>query len=115
MKSGILKSSFTDPLINRSYGDLAGHYGFQVDPCLPGAPEHKGKVESGVKYVKNNFLPFPQFQDFQDANRQIREWNRSVASVRTHSTTREQPLKLFQAYEKQALQAVRARRFESLP
>ncbi len=49
LKSGILKASFTDPLINRSYGDLANHYGFQVDPCLPGVPEHKGKVESKNK------------------------------------------------------------------
>jgi transposase len=112
LKSGILKASFTDPLINRSYGDLADHYGFQVDPCLPGTPEHKGKVESGVKYVKNNFLPFRRFRDFHDANRQLREWNETVASIRIHGTTREQPIELFHGYEKCALHTVTAERFE---
>lgn len=112
LKSGILKASFTDPLINRSYGDLADHYGFQVDPCLPGTPEHKGKVESGVKYVKNNFIPFREFRDFDDANSQLRKWNETVASVRTHGTTREQPLELFSLYEKEALRPVRSERFE---
>ena len=112
LKSGILKASFTNPLINRSYGDLANHYGFQVDPCLPGVPEHKGKVESGVKYVKNNFRPFRKFTDFQDANQQLREWNRSVAAVRTHGTTRKQPIELFKNYEKRLLKPVTAERFE---
>jgi len=112
LKSGILKASFTDPLVNRSYGDLAAHYGFQIDPCLPGTPEHKGKVESGVKYVKNNFIPFRQFRDFNDANRQLSQWNETVARVRTHGTTREQPIKLFTTYEKEVLRPVTSERFE---
>jgi transposase len=112
LKSGILKASFTDPVINKSYADLATHYGFQVDPCLPGVPEHKGKVESGVKYVKNNFLPFKTFTSFHDANRQLKEWNKTCASVRTHGTTRRQPIDLFRTYEKQQMKPVIAERFE---
>jgi len=112
LKSGILKASYTDPLINRSYGDLANHYGFQVDPCIVGTPEHKGKVESGVKYVKNNFRPFRQYKDFSDANRQLKEWNRTVAEVRIHGTTRVQPIELFKTYEKSVLKAVTSERFE---
>lgn len=112
LKSGILKASYTDPLINRSYGDLANHYGFQVDPCIAGTPEHKGKVESGVKYVKNNFRPFRQYKDFSDANRQLKEWNRTVAGVRIHGTTRVQPIELFKTYEKSVLKAVTSERFE---
>jgi len=112
LKSGIIKASFTDPLINRSYGDLASHYGFQVDPCLPGAPEHKGKVEAGVKYVKNNFRPFRQFKNFKDANTQLRQWNRDTARVRIHGTTRKQPIELFETYEKGCLKPVTSERFE---
>jgi transposase len=52
LKSAIIKASFIDPVANRSYADLADHYGFQIDPCLPATPQHKGKVESGVKYCK---------------------------------------------------------------
>lgn len=72
------------------------------------------KAESGVKYVKNNFRPFREFADFQDANQQLWEWNRSVAAVRTHGTTRKQPIGLFQNYEKQLLKPVTAERFEIL-
>jgi len=112
LKSGILKASFTDPLINRSYGDLANHYGFQVDPCLPGSPQHKGKVESGVKYVKNNFKPFRTFKNFTDANKQLAEWNNTIAKVRIHGTTRKKPIDLFETYEKDALSELITERFE---
>ncbi|MBF9018115.1 MULTISPECIES: IS21 family transposase, partial [unclassified Oceanispirochaeta] len=71
LKSAIIKAAYCDPLPNRSFADCANHYGFQIDPCLPGVPEHKGKVESGVKYVKNNFIPLRKFRNFSDANRQL--------------------------------------------
>ena len=68
LRSVIIKASFLDPLANRSYAGLAKHYGFQIDPYLPGTPEHKGKVESRAKYVKNNFLPLHNFENVADAN-----------------------------------------------
>lgn len=112
LKSAIIKAAFMDPLVNRSYADLAKHYNFQIDPCLPGTPEHKGKVESGVKYVKNNFLPFRTFSDFSDANLQLKEWNKNTARVRIHGTTRQKPEHLFYTYEKQVLTALNPDRFE---
>jgi transposase len=112
LKSAIIKAAYIDPLANRSYADMARHYGFQIDPCLPGTPEHKGKVESGVKYVKNNFLPFRSFSDFTDANNQLAEWNRNTARIRIHGTTRQQPEYLFQMYEKKALSSLKTERFE---
>lgn len=103
LKSAIIKASFMDPVANRSYADLARHYNFQIDPCLPGTPEHKGKVESGVKYVKNNFIPLREFKNFTDANEQLMQWEENTARVRTHGTTRRQPRELFEKYEKHAL------------
>lgn len=112
LKSAIIKASFLDPVANKSYADLSKHYGFQIDPCLPGTPEHKGKVESGVKYVKNNFLPLRVFPNFADANRQLREWNNEIARMRIHGTTRRKPLELFENYEKGALRKLVLQRFE---
>jgi transposase len=112
LKSAIIKASFLDPVANKSYADLSKHYGFQIDPCLPGTPEHKGKVESGVKYVKNNFLPLRKLRNFTDANRELREWNEDKASVRVHGTTRRQPKELFEQYEQQSLQPLPRDRFE---
>lgn len=103
LKSAIIKASFMDPVANRSYADLARHYNFQIDPCLPGTPEHKGKVESGVKYVKNNFMPLREFKNFTDANEQLMQWEQDTARVRIHGTTRRQPQELFDKYEKDAL------------
>ena len=112
LKSAIIKASFMDPLVNKSYGDLAKHYGFQIDPCLPGTPEHKGKVESGVKYVKKNFRPLRTFYNFTDANNQLQDWNKNTARQRIHGTTRQKPLELFIKYEKQALVPLNTERFE---
>jgi transposase len=36
---------------------VACGYGFKIDPCPPHDPQKKGIVESGVKYLKGNFLP----------------------------------------------------------
>lgn len=104
LKSAVIKAAYSDPLPNRSYADCAKHYGFQIDPCIPGTPEHKGKVESGVKYVKNNFLPLRKFKNIQDANNQLANWNRETARNRNHGTTRRKPAELFSEYEQKALQ-----------
>lgn len=34
--------------------DFARHYGTVVVPTEPYRPEHKGKVEAGVKYAQDN-------------------------------------------------------------
>jgi len=57
LKAAVVRAAYDDPMINKSYQSLAEHYGFFVDPCLPYHPEHKGGVESDVKYVKGNFWP----------------------------------------------------------
>ncbi len=58
LKSAVVKAAFYDPVINRSYQELAKHYDFLISPCLPGKPEHKGGVESDIKYIKRNFWPY---------------------------------------------------------
>ncbi len=108
----IKKTAYLDPLPNRSYADLAKHYGFQIDPCLPGTPEHKGKVESGVKYVENNFVPLREFKSFSDANMQLQGWNMTTVRNRIHGTTRQKPSYLFSEYEAAALKPLSQIRFE---
>ena len=56
----------------------------------------KGKVESGVKYVKRNFLPGRLFVDIVDFTEQLVEWNATVADTRVHGTTHEVPLVRFE-------------------
>ncbi|MFH0864626.1 MAG: IS21 family transposase [Bacteroidota bacterium] len=112
LKSAVIKASFLDPVLNRSYAALAEHYNFQIDPCIPYTPEHKGKVESGVKYAKRNFFPLRTFKDFTDGNIQLLDWNIHKARKRIHGTTRRMPEELFEQFEKKALTVLPHDRFE---
>ena len=48
LKSGITQPCRYEPGVNRSYQDLAAHYGAVVVPARPGKPRDKAKVESMV-------------------------------------------------------------------
>src|SRR6185503_12703440 len=52
LKAAVLKANWADPELNPKLIDFARHYCTTIMPCLPGVPEHKGKVENSVKYVK---------------------------------------------------------------
>ncbi len=74
LKAAVIRASFSvdsDPALNRSYRELARHYGFRIDPTPPRAPEKKGKVESSVKYVRRNFLDTWETVDVNEDRRQL--------------------------------------------
>ncbi len=106
-KCAITRACRTDPLVQRAYAECAEGYGFRIDALPPAEPQLKGVVESGVKYVKGNLLPLRSFRDLADLNRQTRDWVMFEAGVRTHGTTRRQPLELF-ALERPLMQALPA-------
>ncbi|MFM2060330.1 MAG: hypothetical protein RLY71_4715 [Pseudomonadota bacterium] len=94
-KCAIVKACRFDPLVQRAYAECAEGYGFKIDACPPHDPQKKGIVESGVKYVKGNFLPTRTLRDLADLNAQARRWVMEEAGTRVHGTTREQPLALY--------------------
>lgn len=104
-KCAITRAVMEDPQVQRSYAECAEGYSFLVSPCPPADPAKKGRVESGVKYVKRNFLPLRDFVDLVDVNRQVERWVMDEAGQRIHGTTREKPLALFEA-ERSCLQAL---------
>ncbi len=115
LKSAVIKAAFTcadECEINRSYRELARYYGFLIDPTPPYQPEKKGKVESGVKYVKNNFGKPRTFKDIDDARAQLGEWLEKVANCRIHGTTRKRPAEMFANEEAEHLLALPAARFD---
>jgi len=112
LKAAILKTSVHEPVVQRSYGGLAEHYGFLLAPCRPRTPQHKGKVErGGVAYVKGNFLPGRTFRHLQEANEQAWAWTLEVAGLREHGTTKQRPLEVFDRVERAALQPLPAEPF----
>ena len=77
------------------YADFAGYYGFRPWAHWPYRPQTKGKVESGVKYVKRNALAGKRFGSWEHLNAWLLEWATTIADRRVHGTTHELPLLRF--------------------
>ena len=56
LKSGVTRPCRYDPEINRTYWDLARHYGVAVIPARSGKPRDKAKVEQAVQMVQRWML-----------------------------------------------------------
>jgi transposase len=107
LKAAVLKANWADPELNPKLIDFARHYRTTIMPCLPGVPEHKGKVENSVAYVKENALAGRKFSSLAELNLALAHWEKTVADLRIHGTTKRQVAQLF-AVEKQALQPLPA-------
>jgi hypothetical protein len=88
LKAGVLAAHLFGPELNRIYESYAHHAGFIPVPCLPRTPEHKGKVESGVKYTQDNGLKGLRFDSLDQQNAHLRHWNLTIAFPRKHGTTK---------------------------
>lgn len=73
------------------FEDFARSYGFTPRACRPYRAQTKGKVESGVKYVKRNALAGRRFGSWDALNAWLEEWTVTIADVRMHGTTHERP------------------------
>jgi transposase len=121
LKAAVVRSTIDNDMINRSYQELAEHYGFLISPCLPRTPQHKGGVEGDVKYTKRNFLPYflakqkeigiatPKICDLQEA---MKKWDKDVADIHIVYGVGKSPLELFKSEEEQALQPLPKKRWE---
>ncbi len=94
-KCAIIRACRHDPVVQRAYAGCAEGYGFRIDALPPREPQKKGRVESGIKYLKKNFMPLREFRDLADANRQLQDWVLEEAGNRSHGSTREKPLVRF--------------------
>ena len=99
LKAAILEANFYEPIYQKVYQDFANYYGFKSIPCRIYKPNDKGKVESGIKYVKSNFFKGRSFTSGNDCDNQLRQWNRK-ANLRIHGTTRKVPREIFEQEEK---------------
>lgn len=106
LKAAVVRAAFAvddQSELNRSYRELARYYGFKVDPTPPYDAPKKGKVEAGVKYVKQNFFAGRDGADVEEVRRDLRRWVVEIAGMREHGTTRKQPLMQFDELERSAL------------
>jgi len=80
---------------NPRFWDFAKYYGFIPRLCRPGRARTKGKVESGIKYVKRAFGLGRHFATKAKLNPQLWEWLTTRADQRIHGTTFQKPAELF--------------------
>ena len=59
LKTGVERPDLYDPKINRSYAELAAHYGFLPDPARVFRPTDKPRVERPMPYVRDSLLARP--------------------------------------------------------
>ena len=102
LRAAVQKADWCDPQLNPKLLSFCRHYGCTIMPCRPRTPEHKGKVERGVGYLKDNALRGRTFTSLSAQNEFLRHWEKTVADVRIHGTTRKQVAALF-AQEQPAL------------
>ena len=74
LKAAVARADWYDPEIHPKLQSFAAHYGTAFLPTKPYTPRHKGKVESGVKYVKNNALKGRTFSSLADENQFLLDW-----------------------------------------
>lgn len=106
LKSAVTQAMWDAPQVQQAYRECAEHYGFLILPCRPRTPEHKGKVEGGVGYVKGRFMGGKDQQRLSQANQEVRRWCQEAAGMRIHGTSKKQPMIQFETVEKAHLKAL---------
>lgn len=103
LKSAVLQHRpGCDPEFNPRFVDFCNHYATRPFACTPYRPYEKGQVESGVGYVKGNFLrgrsmETPEGCDpLELLNRDARLWAERRANLRDHREIQCRPLDLFE-------------------
>lgn len=69
LKAAIVEANFYEPVTQRAYASFASHYCFWAQPCRVYTPTDKGKVESNVKYIKDNCFKGRDFKDIRHCRR----------------------------------------------
>ena len=111
LRAAVTKADWYDPEINPKVQDFCRHYGTVLLPTKPRMPRHKGKIERGIAYVRQNALKGHTFKSLAEQNRHLLDWEEHVADHRIHGTTRKQVAEQFYRYERPALQALPITRF----
>ena len=107
----MVRACLYDPDANPTYLAFAEHWGFTPLPTKPRNPQENGKQERSGGYVKSNALKGRRFDSLQEFNEHLRRWNRTIARLRIHGTTRKQVWTHFLETDKAALKPVAQQRF----
>jgi transposase len=113
-KAGVKEACYYEPDLNRTYHDLATHYGTTVLPARPRAPRDKAKAEAAVQNVERRVLAPLRDQTFFS----LTEARRAIApllealNARPFAKLEGSRSSLFEELDRPALRPLPATRFE---
>ena len=96
----VIGEKYRELLLNERFHQYATTAGFRIHACEGYDPESKGKVEAGVKYVKQDCFYGEIFRDEQHLHQHVLDWLNNVANIRMHGTTGELPRERFERDER---------------
>jgi len=108
-KTAIVKSCFYDPQVNRTYADMAAHYGAALLPTRPRKPRDKAKVEAAVLIVERWLLGRLRrrtFYSLAEVNAAIAEMLKTLNEERPIRRLGATRRKLFEEVDRPALKAL---------
>jgi hypothetical protein len=109
LKTGVDKPDLYDPKVNRSYAELAAHYGCLVDPARALKPRDKARVERPMPYVRDSFWRGREFASLEQMQAEALRWSREVAGQRAcRPLEGAAPAAVFESAEKDALRPLPA-------
>jgi transposase len=112
LRTGVQRPDLYDPKINRSYAELAAHYGVLVDPARSRKPRDKARVERPMPYVRDSLWRGRQFTSLAQMQAAAVDWCRDVAGRRAcRPLSGAAPASVFAAGEAQALQPLPGKAF----
>jgi transposase len=82
--ASVLDPDWFDPNLNPKMADFSRHYGTAVLPTQPARPEHKGKIEAGVKWsiLKNTVYAAQHFRSPENsASSNFKKWQKGSPSA----------------------------------
>jgi transposase len=109
LKTGVDKPDLYDPKLNRSYAELAAHYGCLVDPARALKPRDKARVERPMPYVRDSFWRGREFASLEAMQAEAARWSAEVAGRRPcRPLEGAAPAAVFDAVERDALRPLPA-------
>jgi transposase len=109
LRTGVDRPDLYDPKINRSYAELAAHYGCLIDPARSRKPRDKARVERPMPYVRDSFWRGREFASLAQMQAEAVCWSADVAGRRAcRPLDGAQPAEVFAAVEAPALRPLPA-------
>jgi transposase len=109
-KTAVIKACLYDPQVNRTYAEMATHYGAAILPARPRRPRDKAKVEQAVLIVERWLLGRLRHRTFYS----LAEVNAAIAELMRH-LNEERPIRRLGVTRRQLLEEIDRPALKSLP